>query len=186
MCEDLNVTGMLTNRRLARAIADQGFGQARRMLSYKTAGTAARWSSPTAGTPLQDVLGLRRGESQAGPVRSHLQCDTCGLVLDRDVNAALNLLHLAASGAESVNACGGTVRPRPARHVPANQEPGTPKRTRPGPPHGNGELWHERHTALIRNGNGPDGSCARAAPPLACSYRLIRIRSGTGGGAYAR
>ena len=28
-------------------------------------------------------------------------CDACGLVLDRDVNAARNLLHLAASGAES-------------------------------------------------------------------------------------
>jgi putative transposase len=34
--------------------------------------------------------------------------------------------YLAASGAESLNACGGTVRPRPARHVPAKQEPGTP------------------------------------------------------------
>jgi putative transposase len=36
VAEDLNVTGMLANHRLARAVADQGFGQARRMLSYKT------------------------------------------------------------------------------------------------------------------------------------------------------
>jgi putative transposase len=35
VAEDLNVTGMLANRRLARAVADQGFGTARRMLSYK-------------------------------------------------------------------------------------------------------------------------------------------------------
>jgi len=34
--EDLNVTGMLANRRLARVVADQGFRQARRMLGYKT------------------------------------------------------------------------------------------------------------------------------------------------------
>ena len=34
--EDLNVTGMLANRRIARAVADQGFGTARRMLGYKT------------------------------------------------------------------------------------------------------------------------------------------------------
>ena len=50
----------------------------------------------------------------------------CGLVLDRDVNAARNLLHLAASGDERLNACRGTVRPRPARQVPVKQEPGTP------------------------------------------------------------
>jgi putative transposase len=35
--EDLNVTGMIANRRLARAVSDQGFGAARRMLGYKTA-----------------------------------------------------------------------------------------------------------------------------------------------------
>jgi putative transposase len=53
------------------------------------------------------------------------RCTACGLVLDRDVNAARNLLQLAASGAERINACGGTVRPGPARHVPVKQEPGT-------------------------------------------------------------
>ena len=36
VAEDLNVAGMTRNRRLARAISDQGFGQARRMLGYKT------------------------------------------------------------------------------------------------------------------------------------------------------
>ncbi len=73
VAEDLNVAGMTRNRRLARAIADQGFGTARRMLAYKTAwqgGTlvlADRWFPV-----LEEVLGLRHGESQAGPVRAHL------------------------------------------------------------------------------------------------------------------
>jgi putative transposase len=53
-------------------------------------------------------------------------CDGCGLVADRDVNAARNLLSLAASGAESLNAREGTPRPCPARQVPPNLEPGTP------------------------------------------------------------
>ncbi|MDN4040317.1 transposase, partial [Massilia sp. YIM B02443] len=35
--EDLNVKGMLSNRHLARAIADMGFGELRRQLEYKTA-----------------------------------------------------------------------------------------------------------------------------------------------------
>jgi helix-turn-helix protein len=48
-----------------------------------------------------------------------------GPVIDRDVNAARNLLKLAASGAERINACGGTVRSGVAGSVPAKQEPGT-------------------------------------------------------------
>jgi putative transposase len=125
--EDLNVAGMTRNRRLARAIPDQGFGEARRMLGYKTGWNggnlvvAGRWfpSSKTC--------------SACGTVKAKLSlsertftCEACGLVTGRDVNAARNLLHLAASGAERRNACGGTVRPRPARRVPVKQEPGTP------------------------------------------------------------
>ena len=53
------------------------------------------------------------------------KCEHCGLAIDRDVNAARNLLQLAASGAESLNAREGMVRPRPARHAPPNLEPGT-------------------------------------------------------------
>jgi putative transposase len=124
--EDLNVAGMTRNRRLARAISDQGFGRARRMLEYKTVWNggsvvvADRWfpSSKTC--------------SACGTVRAKLplaertfRCGHCGLVTDRDVNAAVNLLRFAASGAENANACGGTVRPRLARHVPVKQEPGT-------------------------------------------------------------
>jgi len=52
-------------------------------------------------------------------------CTACGLVMDRDVKAARNLLKLAASGAESQSARGGAVRPGLAGRVPVNQEPGT-------------------------------------------------------------
>ena len=48
----------------------------------------------------------------------------CGLVTGRDVNAAANLLNLAARGAESLNARGGTVRPGLAGRVPVKQELG--------------------------------------------------------------
>jgi putative transposase len=125
--EDLNVTGMISNRRLARAVSDQGFGAARRMLGYKTAGhggvlvVADRWypSSKTC--------------SGCGSVKATLTLKTrvyesgnCGLVLDRDVNAARNLLSLAASGAERLNACGALVRPGlTAGRGVLKQEPGT-------------------------------------------------------------
>ena len=54
-------------------------------------------------------------------------CDVCGHTENRDVNAARNLLSLAASGAESLNACGGCVRPGLGRATAA--EPGTRHRT---------------------------------------------------------
>jgi len=49
----------------------------------------------------------------------------CGLAIGRDVNAARNLLNLAASGAERLNACGEAVRPGTAGHTSLKQEPGT-------------------------------------------------------------
>jgi putative transposase len=133
VAEDLNVAGMTRNRRLARSIADQGFGTARRMLGYKTrwnGGTlviADRWY-PSSKT----CSGCGTVKAKLGLSERAYQCDACGLVLDRDVNAARNLLSLAASGAERQNAGEGTARPRPARHVPANPEPGTPRGDKTG------------------------------------------------------
>jgi putative transposase len=124
--EDLNVAGMTRNHRLARAVCDQGFGQVRRLLGYKTTWNggqlvvADRW------------LPSSKACSGCGHVKAKLAlsertyaCEACGLVLGRDLNAARNLLQLAASGAESLIACGGTVRPGHAGRVPVNQEPGT-------------------------------------------------------------
>jgi putative transposase len=126
VAEDLNVAGMTRNRRLARAVSDQGLGQARRMLTYKTAWSGGRLvvagrfypSSKTC-----SACGWRKPSLTLA--ERTFACEACGLVLDRDVNAAHNLLGLAASGAESENACGGTVRPGLAGRVPVNQEPGT-------------------------------------------------------------
>ena len=120
--EDLNVKGMLANRKLARSLTDSGFGEFRRQLSYKCQWygshlvVADRWfpSSKTC--------------SRCGTVKPELSlsersyhCSSCGLVLDRDLNAAINLAGWAhpavtASAAETSTA-GGADRetgPRPA------------------------------------------------------------------------
>ncbi|WP_405823228.1 IS607 family element RNA-guided endonuclease TnpB [Streptomyces sp. NBC_01390] len=106
--EDLNVAGMLRNRRLARRIADAGFGEIRRQLDYKTSQrhatriiVADRWypSSKTC--------------SGCGVVKAKLplhvrtyECDACGLVIDRDDNAALNLAALAAAAVTGTGVAG--------------------------------------------------------------------------------
>ena len=111
--EDLSVAGMVRNRRLARSIADAGWSEFRRMLAYKTV-----WYGS------QLVVGPRffpssKTCSACGAVKSNLslaertyRCDSCGLEMDRDLNAALNLARLVAgSSPETVNACGADVRP---------------------------------------------------------------------------
>ena len=94
--EDLNVSGMLKNRQLSRAIADVGLYEFRRQLSYKAEAVGlpvkvvSRWypSSKTC-----SCCGWV-DEQQTLADRVFL-CKACGVVLDRDVNAACNL---AASG----------------------------------------------------------------------------------------
>jgi putative transposase len=125
--EDLNVTGMIANRRLARAVSDQGFGAVRRMLGYKTAregGTlivADRWYPSS-----KKCSGCGLVKAKLTLAERVYRCDACGLVMGRDVNAARNLLSLAASGADRVNACGAAGRPGlAAGRAALKQEPGT-------------------------------------------------------------
>lgn len=106
--EDLNVKGMLKNRRLSRAISDIGFSEFRRQLEYKSTiyGTTVvvtdRWfpSSKTC--------------SRCGHVKQDLtlkdriySCESCDNVCDRDLNAALNLRTLGLRGI----ACGQSDNP---------------------------------------------------------------------------
>ena len=120
--EDLNVAGMVKNHSLARSVSDASLGEFRRQLEYKTMRTGAvlrvvdRWypSSKTC--------------SNCGTVKAKLslservyQCDVCGLSIDRDLNAAINLM-VAGSAPETLNARGGDVRR--ADIVSGNADPG--------------------------------------------------------------
>lgn len=108
--EDLNVAGMVKNHHLARSVSDAALGEFRRQLEYKTARTGAvlrvvdRWypSSKTC--------------SNCGTVKAKLSlservfdCDACGLSMDRDLNAAINI-RVAGSAPETLNARGEDVR----------------------------------------------------------------------------
>jgi putative transposase len=160
--EDLNVTGMISNRKLARAVADQGFGEVRRMLGYKTereGGTllvAGRWypSSKTC-----SACGWRKPSLTLA--ERTFQCESCGHEEGRDVNAARNLLSLAASGAERLNACGAAVRPGRAGHAAVKQEPGTANAGKTGTAVPQGTVAAERsieHSAATALGLGPFGA----------------------------
>jgi putative transposase len=126
VAEDLNVAGMTRNRVLARAIADQGFATVRRMLGYKTTWSSGRLIIAGRWFPSSKLCsGCCAVKAKLALSERTYRCVSCGLTEDRDVNAARNLLALAASGAESINACGGTARPGPAGLDPQKQESGT-------------------------------------------------------------
>lgn len=116
--EDLNVAGMVKNHSLARSLSDASLGEFRRQLEYKTARTGAvlrvvdRWfpSSKTC--------------SNCGVVKAKLplsertfSCNDCGLSIDRDLNAAINI-EVAGSAPEMLNARGGDVRRTVGNAVP--------------------------------------------------------------------
>lgn len=109
--EDLNVRGMLQNHNLARAISDVGFGELRRQIEYKALWhgvevvVADRWypSSKTCSGcgSVKPLLSLSE--------RTYV-CEECGCVLDRDMNAALNLANYTVKHT-GINACEENVRP---------------------------------------------------------------------------
>jgi putative transposase len=121
--ENLNVAGMLRNRRLARHIAGVGMGELRRQIEYKTGwagGTthiADRWY-PSSKT----CSGCGAVKTKLGLSERVFRCEECPLVLDRDLNAAHNLAHLVdeSVGGRSSPSCGAT------RNEPA----GNPRQTR--------------------------------------------------------
>ena len=114
--EDLNVSGMVKNRHLSRAISDMGFFEFRRQLEYKAGmrgsvvvvadrffASSKTCSAPGCGHKV-DKLPLSVRE---------WTCPVCGAVHDRDVNAAKNLQEYASATlsnhavSSTVSACGG-------------------------------------------------------------------------------
>jgi len=109
--EDLNITGIMANHRLARAVGDAAWGELARQITYKQhwrngqVVVADRWfaSSKTC--------------SSCGQIKPDLTlkdrtytCGTCGLVRDRDLNAAVNLAAWAEDDTPTVQngaECGG-------------------------------------------------------------------------------
>ncbi len=101
--EDLNVSGMLKNHCLARSIADAGFAEFRRQLTYKSAMTGASVVVVDRFFPSSKTC-HSCGTIHPMKLSDRVMVCDCGNVMDRDLNAAMNLKNKAASYA--VTACG--------------------------------------------------------------------------------
>ena len=112
--EDLHVRGMMQNGKLARAIADVGLGEFGRQMAYKCAWYGSQLVKADRWFPSSKRC------SRCGQVKESLalseriyHCAVCGLTIDRDRNAALNLQQLTTTassaggdGAAVAQACG--------------------------------------------------------------------------------
>lgn len=136
--EDLHVAGMLANHKLARHVADASFAEFRRQVEYKAA-----WSGGTV-IVADRWFASSKTCSGCGAVRAKLAlsertycCTACGLVLDRDLNAAVNLARLAGSAPDS-NGRGADRRTPSGAQVAVKRQPGTAPADQTGslPPQG--------------------------------------------------
>jgi putative transposase len=127
--EDLHVAGMARNRHLARHIADASFAEIRRQMKYKTEWNGGRLIVADRWFPSSKTC------SGCGAVKAKLAlsertyaCTGCGLVLDRDVNAARNLAQygnqvIAGSGPE-INGRGAGRKTTSGPLVAVKRQPG--------------------------------------------------------------
>lgn len=110
--EDLNVSGMMKNHHLAQAIADVGFYEFRRQMVYK-----GQWYGCQIFLAPQFYPSTKRC-SRSGHIKEEMDlsdrvytCDHCGLTIDRDLNAAINLEQLTTGSSPERYACGESVSP---------------------------------------------------------------------------
>jgi putative transposase len=88
--EDLNGRGMIRNRKLARAVSDAGFGTLRQMLTYKAELRGVELVVADRFFPSSKMCSAC-GQIHEMPLEKRtVECD-CGNVMDRDLNAAVNL-----------------------------------------------------------------------------------------------
>ncbi len=93
---DLNVKGMIRNRRLAKSIADAGWSTFRKWLEY----FGFKYGKVTVAVPphntSQNCSNCGEKVTKSLSTRTHI-CPNCGYVEDRDVNAAINILNRGLS-----------------------------------------------------------------------------------------
>ena len=105
--EKLNIKGMVRNKYLAKSISDASWNRFLQQLRYKAA-EAGIWAVEiNAKNTSQICSGCGSNVPKTLAVKKH-KCPQCGLIIDRDINAAKNILQLALNtvGTTGINACG--------------------------------------------------------------------------------
>ncbi len=90
--EELNVSGMLANHKLAKSIADLSFFELRRQLTYKCELYGSKLVVTDRWFPSSKTCSNCGTKKETLTLSERLfDCGHCGLTIDRDLNAAINL-----------------------------------------------------------------------------------------------
>lgn len=95
--EDLKVSNMIKNHKLAKSIADVSWSEFRRQLEYKSEWYGRELiiaPSNYASSQLCSNCGNKSSQTKDLSCRTYI-CPVCGMEMDRDINASKNLLKLA-------------------------------------------------------------------------------------------
>jgi putative transposase len=106
--EKLNIRGMLKNHCLAKHISDASWNKLIQLTTYKAESAGGCVVKVDAKYTSQNCSGCGERVSKTLAERTHC-CPRCGLVMDRDENAAVNILNRV--GSTQINAQGDNVRP---------------------------------------------------------------------------
>ena len=105
--EDLNVSGMLKNKHLSKSIQQQSFYRFREILTYKAEQAGIKLVIADRFYPSSKLC------SHCGAIKHNLKltertyiCNECGLEIDRDLNASLNLCRYGTVSSTGINVCG--------------------------------------------------------------------------------
>ena len=88
--EKLNVKGMVQNHCLAKSISDASWSMFRSVLTNKAESAGCLVVAVNPAYTSQMCRGCGNIQKKSLSVRTH-RCTVCGLVLDRDTNAAVNI-----------------------------------------------------------------------------------------------
>jgi putative transposase len=110
--EDLNVSGMSKNGKLGLALLDSGLGMFKRFLEYKASESAHtvivkmnRWEPST---QTCNTCGERVSKKLTLAIREW-ECEFCGALHDRDINAGLNIKRVASFMSTKYSYPGGSI-----------------------------------------------------------------------------
>lgn len=93
--EDLNVSGMLNNHKLAGVISDCSFFEFKRQLEYKTAWYGSKLCLVDRWFPSSQLCSCCGAKQSMSLKVRQYHCPSCNLSIDRDLNASINLLNYA-------------------------------------------------------------------------------------------